>query len=232
MKRFEFSIQEKSGRRPFSCQMKGAIICGYTGRDQAAVRAHIEELEKEGIEPPPSVPMFFQKPFWGLSTGEEMHVQGKETSGEVEFVLLLQGKDIYVGVGSDHTDRELEKLDILKSKQVCPSMISRDLWNYSEVKDHWDRLEFRSWAFQGGKKQLYQESTLDIILPPDELLDLVRGRVRGDLEGIAIYSGTSSLLTETFFFAERFEGELLDPVLDRKIRLGYDVRTLEWFMDG
>jgi hypothetical protein len=231
MRTFEFNIEEDSGKRPYSCQMKGAVICGYTGRDQEAVRSHIEELEKEGIEPPPSVPMFFQKPFWGLSTDDDMYVQGRETSGEVEFVLLLEGEQIYVGVGSDHTDRELEKLDVLKSKQVCPSMISRTLWNYREVKDHWDRIEFRSWAVEAGEKRLYQESTLDIILPPDELLALVRKRVRGDLDGIAIYSGTSSLLTETFLFADRFEGELLDPVLGRKIQFGYDVLTLEWFKD-
>ena len=173
--------------------------------------------------------MFFQKPFWGISLDNEIHVQGKETSGEVEFVLFVDGDKIYVGVGSDHTDRELEKLDILKSKQVCPSVISRILWDYREVRDHWDRIEFRSWAADQGKKTLYQESNVASILPPEELVDLVRKRVNGDMDGIAIFSGTFPLLTETFLFADRFEGELLDPVLKRKIEFGYSVHTLDWF---
>jgi len=225
----EFIIEEASGTRKFPCEGKGAIICGYTGRDQAAVRQHIDELKKEGIEPPPSVPMFFQKPFWGISLDNEIHVQGRETSGEVEFVLFMDGDRIYVGVGSDHTDRGLEKLDILKSKQVCPSVISRVLWDYREVRDHWDRIEFRSWAVDQGKKTLYQESSVASILPPEELVDLVRKRVNGDMDGISIFSGTSPLLTETFLFADRFEGELLDPVLKRKIEFGYSVHTLDWF---
>lgn len=225
----EFIIEETSGTRNFPCGMRGAIICGYTGRDQASVRQHLEELKREGIEPPLSIPMFFQKPFWGISMDNEIQVQGKETSGEVEFVLLLQGDKIYVGVGSDHTDRELEKLDILKSKQVCPSVVSKVLWNYHELRDHWDRIEIRSWAGEQGKKTLYQKFSLADILRPEALVDQVRQRVRGDMDGIAIFSGTSPLLTETFLFADRFEAELLDPVLKRKIEIGYSVQTLEWF---
>lgn len=227
----EFMTEGTTGKREFPCEMRGAIICGYTGRNQDAVREHIEELEKEGIVPPPSVPMFFPKPCWGISMDEEIHVQGKETAGEVEFVLLLEGERIYVGVGSDHTDRELEKLDIMKSKQVCPSVVSKVLWDYQEVKDHWDQMEFRSWAVEKGKKSLYQEAKLFSILQPEALVDLIRKRVRGDLDGIAIFSGTSPLLTETFIFADRFKGELLDPVLERKIEFDYTVHTLEWFKD-
>jgi hypothetical protein len=225
----QFTVEGKSEKQDLSVQLKGAVICGYTGRDQAAVQKHVNELEKEGIKPPPSVPMYYPKPAWGLSIAEDMHVLGAETSGEVEFVLLpLDGKT-YVGVGSDHTDRNLEKLDIPKSKQVCPSMISKTLWDLDEVKGHWDQLEFRSWATRGGERVLYQQSAVTCILPPAELLARVRGRVPGSLTGLAIFSGTSALLTNGFVFAERFEGELHDPVLKRSIRIAYGVHTLDWF---
>ncbi len=226
----QFAVAAKSGNQDLSVPLKGAVICGYTGRDQAAVQKHVAELEKEGIPPPPSVPMYYPKPAWGLSVGDEMHVLGAETAGEVEFVLLPQGAKTYVGVGSDHTDRNLEKVDIPKSKQVCPSMFSRTLWDLDDVKDHWDRLEFRSWATCAGKKVLYQQSTVACLLPPDELLARVRARVRGDLAGLVIFSGTSALLTGGFVFAERFEGELSDPVLQRAIRIDYAVHTLKWFV--
>lgn len=228
--KLEFTVEEIAGRRNLSLAMRGAVLCGYTGRDQAAVRKHIAELEEQGINPPPAVPMFYPKAPWGICPDGAIHVQGRETSGEIEFVLFVQDQLIYVGLGSDHTDRDLEKIDILKSKQVCPSVISGSLWSYEEVKDHWDRIEFRSWTREGGRKRLYQESTLASILKPDTLVDLVRRRVRESIEGIAIFSGTSPLLTDGFIFGDRFEGELSDPVLGRRIELAYDIRTLDWFI--
>jgi len=225
----QFIVKEKRGNREWPYAMRGAILCGYTGRDQSAVRRHIEELKREGVEPPPSVPMFYPKPRQGISLEADIYVEGRETSGEVEYVLLVEGEKIYVGVGSDHTDRKLERLDILKSKQVCPSVLSKHLWDYEEIKDHWDRIQIRSWAWEEGERTLYQDSTLSTILPPEELIHLVRQRVEGALEGIAVFSGTPPLLTEKMLFSNRFEGQLLDPVLRREINMGYSIRTLDWF---
>ena len=226
---FQFVIEGQKEKREFSSPMRGAVLCGYTGRDQAAVRQHIKELKKEGVEPPPSVPMFYPKPYQGISLEEAFHVQGQETSGEVEYVLLMDGDKIYVAVGSDHTDRELERMDILKSKQVCPSVLSKNLWDYEDIKDHWDGIEIRSWAVEKGERTLYQDSSLSTILPPEELVRLVQQRVDGSLDGIAIFSGTPPMITEQILFSERFEGELWDPILNRKITFGYSIYTLDWF---
>jgi hypothetical protein len=38
---FQFIIEEQKGKREFSYQMRGAILCGYTGRNQSAVSAHV-----------------------------------------------------------------------------------------------------------------------------------------------------------------------------------------------
>jgi hypothetical protein len=224
-----FTLLEKSGSRAEAMDIRGAVCCGYTGRNQSAVRQHIEELAKAGVKPPPSVPAFYPKPPAGVELEEEIFAPGKETSGEVEFVLLLKGKEIWVGVGSDHTDRDLERLDILKSKQVCPATMSRSLWKYGEIKDHWDQIEIRSFATKDGKKVLYQESTVGTILPPEELIRLVQEKVAGPLEGIAIYSGTPPLKTEAIIFADLFEGELYDPILKRKLTMRYFIHPLDWF---
>ncbi len=226
-----FTVAGKADKNRFSCELRGAVICGYTGREQSGIHKHIAELEKQGIPGPPSVPMFYPKPGWGLCADGEIQVQGAQTSGEIEFILLFREDKIYVGAGSDHTDREVEKYDILKSKQMCPAVFAPNLWSYEEIKDHWDRIEIRSWAIVGAERVLYQESTLAAILPPDDLIARVRARVRGGLEGVVIYSGTPPLLTNGFVFAQRFEGELADPVKGRKILLGYDIHRLEWFID-
>lgn len=223
------TIVEKAGKREISYDIKGAVICGYTGRDQSAVQKHIDELKKEGVPPPPSVPAFYPKPALGVAVGGEIQVQGQETSGEVEYVILTDGDSILVGVGSDHTDRELERDNILKSKQVCPAVLSGTIWDYGEIKDHWDQIEIRSWVIKGGQRTLYQESTLATILPPEDLIAAVGERVKGPLEGIAIFSGTPPLVTEGMVYSDRFEGELSDPVTGRKITIGYSIRTLDWF---
>jgi hypothetical protein len=80
-----------------------------------------------------------------------------------------------------------------------------------------------------GERTPYQDSTLATILPPEELVRLVRERVEGSLEGIAIFSGTPPLVTEGIFFSDRFEAGLWDPVLNRQIEFGYSIHTLDWF---
>jgi len=226
---FRFIVEEKAGNREITYDMRGAILCGYTGRDHSAVQTHIEELKKEGVEPPPSVPTFYPKPPQSMVLEGDIQVEGQETSGEIEYVLLMDGNSIYVTVGSDHTDRELERINILKSKQVSPAVLSKNLWNYKEIKDNWDQIQIRSWVLMEGKRTLYQDSTLGTILPPEELIRSVQQRVKGSLEAIAIFSGTPPLLTEKIVFTDRFEGELLDPVLNRKITIGYSIHTLDWF---
>jgi hypothetical protein len=224
-----FQIQEKSGTREASFDIRGAVLCGYTGRNQAAVREHIEELVKAGVKAPPSVPTFYPKPPAGVDLGGEVYTESVETSGEIEYVLIPEKKNIWVGLGSDHTDRDLEKYDIHKSKQACPAPIARTLWNYADVKQHWDEIQIRSYVTYDGIRTLYQESTLAAILVPEDLIRLVQERVRGSLDGIALYSGTPPLLPGKFIFADLFEGEMEDPVLKRKLTLRYPIHTLDWF---
>jgi hypothetical protein len=228
---FKFMVEEKAGQREIDYAVKGAVLCGYTGRDQAAVRQHIEELAKEGVEPPPSVPTLYPKPPWGLTQKDAIQVEGRETSGEVEFFMLVDESKIYVGLASDHTDRELERIDIRKSKQVCPTILSINLWNYEEVKETWDQIQIRSWAIKDGQKSIYQESTLGSILPPEDLIQLVRQQLNDHIGGIALFSGTPPLLAGEMIFADRFEAELLDADFNRKITVEYDIHTLEWFKD-
>ena len=225
----EVSVEGNEGVSRQERDLKGAIICGYTGRDQEMVRRHIDELAAQGIEPPPMVPMYFIKPSWGLCLEEEIQVQSPKNSGEVEFVLLVDQDEIYVGVGSDHTDREMEKLDMAKSKLVCPSVIGRRFWKFSEIKDHWDRIELRSWVPRDGQMTLYQECDSTSFLSPGTLLEKVREQTDMDLTNVPIFCGTSPLLLEGFAYAERFEAELFDPVTGRRIALEYNVNVLDWF---
>jgi hypothetical protein len=90
MKKINLNLIKKSGATPIQFEIKRVVNAGYVGRDQKAVRAHIEELKKEGIAPPPSVPMLFPVFCSAVVTDSEIETVEDKTSGEVEFVLLLE----------------------------------------------------------------------------------------------------------------------------------------------
>jgi len=62
-----------------------------------------------------------------ITTAGELEVIGPDTSGETEFVLLLDGGRVLVGAGRDQFDRELEKSTIEKAEAVCQSAPSSEV---------------------------------------------------------------------------------------------------------
>jgi hypothetical protein len=197
------------------------VIAGWTGRDEAALMKHVRELEALGVRAPKSTPIFYRVAASLLTFEDEIQVSGTATSGEVEFVLLSRPDGLWVTVGSDHTDREAEKMSVSLSKQLCAKPISTEAWRYGEVKPHWSRLILRSFIMEHGKRTLYQEGTVDAMRSPEDLME----RYGGLPVGHAMFCGT--------FAAKggirpslRFEMELEDPVLRRTLHHSYTLRTL------
>ena len=71
---------------------------------------------------------------------------------------------------------------------------------------------------------LYQEGTLDHMLPVKDLIDRGFGG-KGLPDGCAMFCGTFAA-KGGIRPASRFEFEMEDPVLKRKISHGYDVVTM------
>ena len=191
------------------------VIAGWTGRDEAALRKHIRELEEIGVKPPKTTPIFYRVAASLFTYSDEIQVSGPDTSGEVEFVLL-QEKDLRVAVGSDHTDRKAETIGVSLSKQLCAKPVSRDSWRYDEVKPHWEKLMLGSWA----DGELYQEGPVTAMRSPEDLLQ------RHPLKpGWAMFGGTLAA-KGGIRPAQRFIMELEDPVLKRKLKHEYRVHVL------
>ena len=93
------------------------IIAGWTGRDEAALKKHIKELEEIGVKPPKTTPIFYRVSASLFCHADAIQVSGPDTSGEVEFVLI-QGDELCVALGSDHTDRKAETMGVSLSKQL------------------------------------------------------------------------------------------------------------------
>ncbi len=192
------------------------IIAGWTGRDEAALRKHIKELEEIGVKPPKTTPIFYRVAASLFTHAGEIQVSGPDTSGEVEFVLIRTENDLRVAVGSDHTDRKAETIGVSLSKQLCAKPVSTQSWRYDEVKPHWDRLMLRSWT----DGELYQEGPVTAMRSPEDLIG------RYPLKpGYAMFCGTLAA-KGGIRGGERFRMELEDPVLKRKLSHEYRVKVL------
>ena len=126
--------------------VKNLVIAGWTGRNVTALEAHIKELEAIGVKRPKTVPIFYRVASSLLSTATSIEVMADKSSGEVEFVLFALDDGLWLGLGSDHTDRKAETIGVTLSKQLCGKPVGTTLWRYDEVKPHWDKLVLRSFV--------------------------------------------------------------------------------------
>ena len=202
------------------------IICaGYSGRSQAAVQEHVQELIALGMPAPSSTPIFFKVSNYLATSATDVTVQDKFTSGEAEFVLVFHDGETYVTCGSDHTHRGLEKYSIPGAKQMHPKILAPELWRFDDVAENWDRMILRSWATVDGVRSLYQEATLAHIMGPGPLLQECEKQFNVRQEGSVFMSGTIPTI-HGLVYADHFAFELHDPSHNRTIRHAYDVTLL------
>ena len=218
--RLRFIGHEGSARRAVDVDLKALIIAGWTGRDPAAMEAHIVELEKLGVTRPKSTPIFYRGAASLVTQDEEIQVVGADSSGEVEPVIVSTPDGLWLGVGSDHTDRKVETVGITISKQLCAKPVASDLWRFDSVSDHWDKLIIRSWVTRSGERTLYQEGALAKMRHPLDLMRLYGGDNHVIVPGTAMFCGTLAVHGQ-IAPAERFEMEIEDPVLNRRITHSY-----------
>jgi len=230
LKVLNLEILEADGQaRPLEFNVERILDAGFTGRNQSLAMKHVEELKAHGVAAPERIPAYYAVTREAATTDDEIEVLGRTTSGEVEVVFLFEQNEIYVAVGSDHTDRELEKQSIPRSKVICPKVISRQVWRLNDVKPHWETLVLRSWVDADGAKTLYQEGVLADFLPVDDFLAGVRREVMdARLEGMVLFMGTLPTLGKELVFSPSFEGELSDPTLRRALSFHYRISPMTW----
>jgi hypothetical protein len=192
------------------------IIAGWTGRDEAALKKHIKELEEIGVKPPKSTPIFYRVAASLFTHDTTIQASGPDSSGEVEFVLMNRPEGLFVAVGSDHTDRKAETIGVSLSKQMCAKPVSAESWRYDEVKPHWEKLVLRSWT----DGELYQEGPVTAMRSPEDLMGRYPLKT-----GYAMFCGTLAA-KGGIRPGKVFTMELEDPVLKRKLRHEYRIDVL------
>ncbi len=223
--KMEFQLETRTGSSPVTLQVDEIYNVGYAGRDQEVVRRHVEELAEMGVAVPKHVPTIYPVTSVSLTTAEEVEVIHGKTSGEIEFVLFLAGDKRYLSVGSDHSDRALEAFSVPMAKQICPNLTADAVWDMEEVAGHFDQLVMRSYVTKDGVRTLYQEGRVDELLSPEQLIDAVERHLGRPCRNAVIYSGTLPT-KDGMICGERFEYEMEDPVLNRKMASSYRLKRL------
>jgi Protein of unknown function (DUF2848) len=226
-----FDRQSLRGADRIAFDASDLVMAGWTGRDPAAVAHHVAELAALGVPGPSRVPLFYRlDPALLAGPVAEIRVLGEATSGEVEVVLVALADGLWVGLGSDHTDRAMEALGVAISKQLCRKPMAAGLWRFEEVTPHWDRLVLRAHIVEAGERKLYMDSALAAVRRPEELI-AAYAEDRGFVADAPLPAGTVMFLGAIPALggirpAPRFEMELADPVLGRSLRHAYDIHAL------
>jgi hypothetical protein len=222
--RISLELTEDARTRAANVDIRRLYNLGSATRNPESARAHQEEVAHIGVKIAFDIPAPRIYPLAPevITTADEIAVQGDRTSGEVEIVLLM-ADELYVGVGSDHTDRTLEKVSILWSKQACANVLAPTLWRFADIAAHWDECRLRSWV----DGRLYQDCGVNMFQRPEALLDIVRER-SGSLPArdFAIFCGTYVSVDKSVGFGRDWRIELSDPVRGRAIAHGYRVANL------
>ncbi|MEM5500380.1 DUF2848 domain-containing protein [Ahrensia kielensis] len=205
---------------PVTFELNHLVVAGWTGRAQDKVQHHIDELAAIGVAPPSQVPLFYRTAANLLQQSDRIEVLGSGTSGEVEPMVIHAKGTLWLGLGSDHTDRPLEAHSVAASKQACAKPIASALWPLEEIKDHLDQLELHCDIRENGAWSTYQTGPMSSIRPLTELITACNLP-----EGGAMLCGTLSAIGGVRE-GEAYRMRLTDPILKREITLEYTIETL------
>lgn len=221
----KFTLHRQGGAVSLTVPVSQAVIAGWTGRDVAKMQAHIDELAELGVTPPSETPLYYRISASRLTTEDSIELPGDNSSGEAEWVLVQHGGELFVGVGSDHTDRTVEAYSVAVSKQVSDKPLAPALWPYDEVAGHWDKLVLRSFLADGTGEALYQEGPVTAMQAPADLIAKAPGGGEKLPDGTVLFCGTLTAIGGVRP-TPRFRFLLEDPVLGRTLEHSYETITL------
>jgi hypothetical protein len=182
-------------------------LVGFSGRDVAAVEAHILELVELGMPRPDATPAVWTVPRQLVVAASSIAASPQQTSGEAEPVLIRIRGEWLLGVGSDHTDRELERADIARAKLACHKVISTHVWRLRDVAARWDDLILSSRIRLGADWLPYQHGGLQDLRPVEWFID----RFAEDTGDCVVFCGTIATVSGLVTGSTGFRAELADP---------------------
>jgi hypothetical protein len=208
---------------PVRVEVTALLNAGYAGRDQAEVRAHIDELAELGVPAPTTTPALYPVAPYLAQHVDQVPVQHDRTSGEAEWAMVVAGpgeEDVLITAACDHTDRALEVHGVAWSKNASPDVLGDQGWRLVDIIDHLDSI--RIVGRVGADRTVIQDATFAALLPPHYWQEVLRSR--GEYQpGTVLISGTVAMTPGVDQFSDRWEVELIDDVLGRSVSCSYRV---------
>ncbi|MFD9697597.1 DUF2848 family protein [Lentzea sp. NPDC059081] len=192
--------------------------------DPDAARAHQQEVADVGVRIAFDVPAprIYPMSVNSVTTDDRIGVHSETTSGEVELVLVVHEGEIHLGVGSDHTDRVLERHSIIWAKQYCPSVLGRKVWRWSDIAPRWEDLVLEC-TVDG---ELYQRVNASVFLSPDKIVEILTERVGSLPSSYLVYCGTYTSVDNTIRFGTHWSGSLRDSRTGEGLDVTYETVDL------
>ncbi len=220
-----FEVHGTAGPEAIEVDIRDLVVGGWTGRDRAALQAHMDELAELGVKAPSTVPLYYRCSASLVTQAARIQVIGTDSSGEVEAVLIGTEDGMLVTVGSDQTDRKVESYGVAVSKQLCAKVVAGEAWRYADVADHWDGLELICDRIVEGVEKRYQRGQLTATRRPEELIAGWTGGSPVLPPGTAMFLGTIPVIGH-IEGAEGWRLALVDPARGRTITTSYTVESL------
>jgi hypothetical protein len=226
------NIVGKTGTEERVIPIGSVSMARFTSRDLEGTRKKLDDMiAQEGRYSAACLanPSICRISRYLLTQDAEFDVQGALTGAEGEYVVIRIGDEVFISVGSDQCDREIDGIFPDKPKQMCPHPIARTAWPYAEVRDHWDKLRIYSELTCQGCTLTLQDASLATLVDCEYLLAMDKVKVLADpmflFGGAAEFS--PSLASEVskrglpamacHGVGDSFLVRLIDPVLDRVI---------------
>jgi 4-hydroxyphenylacetate 3-monooxygenase len=152
-----------------------------------------------------------------LTQAARIEVPGTQSCGEVEPVLIGIDGALYLGIGSDHTARDLEREDIATSKRACPKPVGPNVVRVDALGPAFDAIALES-SIDG---EPYQRGTFAQMMPLTALLEGFRARVPA--KKFVLSCGTVPLLGHGFKFGTTFSARISGGPLPKELTLQYSI---------
>ncbi|MGB7624027.1 MAG: DUF2848 family protein [Terriglobia bacterium] len=215
---------ETDHKRTVEFEPKLVVCAEFSGWKQVLggdQKASIEKNEESSLE---RSPHFIPVSPYLLTNENKIVVQGKHTSGEVEYVALKFEDEIYLTVGSDHCDRQAEAFSFAKSKQLCPKVMARQMILHREIRSYRDELRLSSSVASYDRKVPYQSAFVADLMRLGSLIRCCPLNL--DFNGAVLFSGTVPTIADIPAYTSHFYFQLDLARLNLTIAHDYAIEML------
>ena len=112
-----------------------------------------------------------------LTTASEIQVLGDNTIAQAAILLIAAGAGMLIGIASNHKYIDQE------DPQLFSKPISRQVWRFQNVADHWKFLSIQSSCETG---EIFQNGNLAEFAPIDDIITLIASNQSSFEKGTAV----------------------------------------------